>query len=176
VVAAKHPRQAALATELGATEAVGPGGLSRAVRRVTGAMAVGDGRIDRLAGGSDAVVDCVGSAQSLAQALAVVRPGGQVIMVGMPATVVIDLTPLWQREVRLQGSYAYGREPSSPGRRRTFELAFDLVTDARLGRMVSATYPLARYREALAHAAQAGRRGAVKVAFDLRGERDRERL
>jgi hypothetical protein len=38
---------------------------------------------------------------------------------------------------------------------------------------VSATYPLDRYAEAIEHAAQAGRRGAVKVAFDLRHEKRR---
>ena len=36
--------------------------------------------------------------------------------------------------------------------------------------------PLDRHTEALRHAAEAGRRGAVKVAFDLRQERERERL
>jgi len=33
---------------------------------------------------------------------------------------------------------------------------------------VSATYPLARFEEAVAHAGAAGRRGAVKIAFDVR--------
>ena len=41
------------------------------------------------------------------------------------------------------------------------------------GRLVSATYPLSRYRDAIEHAASAGARGAVKVAFDLRNERER---
>ena len=40
----------------------------------------------------------------------------------------------------------------------------------------SATYPLARYRDAIEHAANAGSRGAVKIAFDLRNERERESL
>jgi hypothetical protein len=35
---------------------------------------------------------------------------------------------------------------------------------------VSATYRLDDYSEAIAHAASAGRRGAVKIAFDLRGK------
>jgi hypothetical protein len=52
---------------------------------------------------------------------------------------------------------------------RTFELAFELVAAARLGELLSATYPLSRAPEALAHAAEAGRRGATKVAFDCRG-------
>jgi hypothetical protein len=36
---------------------------------------------------------------------------------------------------------------------------------------VSASYPLARYEDAIEHAANAGRRGAVKIAFDLRSDR-----
>jgi hypothetical protein len=47
-------------------------------------------------------------------------------------------------------------------------MAFELVADAGLDRLVSALYPLNRYREAIEHAADAGRRGATKVAFDLR--------
>jgi hypothetical protein len=34
-------------------------------------------------------------------------------------------------------------------------------------------YPLDRYREAIEHAANAGRRGAVKIAFDMRNEKRR---
>jgi hypothetical protein len=40
---------------------------------------------------------------------------------------------------------------------------------------VSATYPLDRWKDAIRHAAEAGRRGAVKVAFDLRNEKERDR-
>jgi hypothetical protein len=36
---------------------------------------------------------------------------------------------------------------------------------------VTATYPLNRYRDAVEHAANAGARGAVKIAFDLRDEK-----
>jgi hypothetical protein len=41
---------------------------------------------------------------------------------------------------------------------------------------VSATYPLSRYEEAITHAAQAGARGAVKIAFDLRSEKERSSI
>ena len=56
-----------------------------------------------------------------------------------------------------------------------FATATALVADADLGRLVTATYPLARYRDAIDHAANAGARGAVKVAFDLRNEKERNR-
>jgi hypothetical protein len=35
-------------------------------------------------------------------------------------------------------------------------------------RLLSATYPLGDYTDALRHAAEAGPRGAVKIAFDMR--------
>ena len=93
-----------------------------------------------------------------------VRPRGRVVLVGMPGHVSVDLTPLWQREVQLVGAYAYGEEQSG---RRTFDLAIELTHDAGLERLVSAVYPLERYVDAIEHAASAGRRGSVKVAFDV---------
>jgi threonine dehydrogenase-like Zn-dependent dehydrogenase len=134
------------------------------VRSNTGSFLLG-GR--QLTSGADVVVDCVGSPDSLAQALQVVAPGGTVVLVGMPGTVQVDLTPLWHRETAIRGCYAYTHDD--------FAAALGVVADADLGRLVSATYPLGRYREAIEHAADAGRRGAVKVAFDLRGEKERTR-
>ena len=168
IVAAKYPEQERLARELGATSVVSPDEVIRAVRRRTRSLGVGR----HLTSGADVVLDCVGSAESLAEALAVAKPKGRVVLVGMPGRVSIDLTPLWHREIELVGAYAYGVERGGP---RTFELAMDLVAEARLGRLVSARYPLERYNEAIAHAASAGRRGAVKVAFDLRGPLRRAR-
>ena len=169
ICAAKHPHQRRLATELGADVVVEPGELTRAVRRATRSLVIGD----QLTGGADVVIDCVGSSDSIAQSLAIVRPRGHVVLCGMPATVTLDLTPLWHREVQLSAAYAYGLERNGE---RTFDLAFDLVRRYDLGRLVTATYPLARYEDALEHAADAGRRGAVKIAFDLREEKERERL
>ncbi|MDP6975284.1 MAG: zinc-binding dehydrogenase [Acidimicrobiales bacterium] len=181
VATAKYPAQRRLAAELGADLVVGPGEVRRAVRRATGTRAVSldgdDGAVDRLSGGADVVVDCVGSSASLTDALAVTRPRGRIVLVGMPGSVSLELTPLWHREVELVGAYTYGTETLPDGTTaRTFDLATRLVQEAGLGRLVSATYPLSRYREALEHAAAAGPRGAVKVAFDLRGEKERERL
>jgi threonine dehydrogenase-like Zn-dependent dehydrogenase len=175
IAVAKHPDQRRLARELGADTVVKPEEIRRGVRRRTGSMALGDGPIVRLAGGADTVFDCVGSSASITDALDVTRPRGRIVLVGMPGTVEVDLTGLWHKELALTGAYAYGDEPRA-ARRRSFDLAFDLVRDADLGRLVTASYPLARYEDAVAHAAAAGRRGAVKIAFDLRGEKERARL
>jgi len=49
----------------------------------------------------------------------------------------------------------------------TFALALEVVAAQTTGRLVSATYPLTRFEEAVAHAGAAGRRGSVKIAFDI---------
>jgi threonine dehydrogenase-like Zn-dependent dehydrogenase len=181
---AKHPEQRRTARALGATTVVEPAEMRRAVRRQSGGMAIsseGDpGRVRRLAGaGADIVYDCVGSASSLEESLGVTRPGGRIVLVGMPGAVRIDLAPLWQREISLTGAYAYGTEdvPATAGngaaRRSTFDMAFELVEAAGLDRLVSARYPLDCFEEAIEHAAAAGRRGAVKVVFDLQPPRVR---
>jgi threonine dehydrogenase-like Zn-dependent dehydrogenase len=198
LVGAKYGHQQRLAREFGATEALPPEQLARAVRRHSHSLSFGGaaGETATLSGGADVVIDCVGSAESITQSLAMVRPRGTVALVGMPGKVTIDLAPLWHREVRLAGAYAYGTETvgaSSPGaeavpaagtvrrksaatsaaaaaqptERPTFDLAFEVVAAQSTGRLVSATYPLARFEEAVAHAGAAGRRGAVKIAFDL---------
>ena len=120
------------------------------------------------------MIDAVGSSASLTEALTLCRPRGRVLMFGMPATVTVELTGLWHREAELVGCYAYGTEVRADGRLTTsFELAMELAGKVAFDRLVSALYPLKRYVEALEHAAEAGRRGAVKIAFDMRAERHR---
>jgi threonine dehydrogenase-like Zn-dependent dehydrogenase len=159
---AKHPEQRRWAKELGADVVCAPGELDRAVRSATTSFVLDNGQ---LTSGVAAAVDCVGSEESLAQAIRVVGPGGTVHMVGMPGVTTLDLTPVWQREVALRGVYAYDEHDD---RTHDFATAAELIRDLDLGRLVSATYPLARYEDAVDHAAHAGVRGAVKVAFDLR--------
>ncbi len=167
---AKYPVQRELAKEFGADVVVAPGELARTVRRSTGSFMVGP----RLSGGADVVIDAVGSAASIEEAIGLCRPRGRVVLLGMPGVVEIDLTALWHRETELVGAYTYGTETLGDDRRATsFSLAMELAGKVPFDRLVSATYPLDRYHDALRHAAEAGRRGAVKVAFDMRDERRR---
>jgi threonine dehydrogenase-like Zn-dependent dehydrogenase len=173
LVGARYAHQQRLARELGCTEALPPDQLPRAVRRHTRSLSYGgaSGMTATLSGGADVVIDCVGSAESIAQSLAMVRPRGTVALVGMPGKVSVDLAPLWHREVRLAGAYAYGTERGGAGPGpgvATFALALELAEALGTGRLVSATYTLTRFEEAVAHAGAAGRRGAVKIAFDVK--------
>ena len=168
VVGARYPHQQALARALGADVAVPADELSRAVRREVGCHVVGD----HLTGGSHATIDAVGNSASIADCLRFTRPRGRVVLLGMPAEVTVDLTGLWHRETELVGSYTYGTETMPDRTRtRTFDLAIETVAAARLERLLSATYPLEDFEDAIAHASAAGRRGAVKIAFDLRRSR-----
>jgi len=58
--------------------------------------------------GADLVVDCTGVSAALAQALEMVRPGGQITKIGWgPQPLAFSLDPLVQKAVRLQGSFSH---------------------------------------------------------------------
>jgi alcohol dehydrogenase/L-iditol 2-dehydrogenase len=58
--------------------------------------------------GADLVCDASGSSRTLAAALRLVRPDGQVTKVGWsPEPLGVDLNPLVQKNVRLQGSFSH---------------------------------------------------------------------
>ena len=165
IVGAKYPEQKEMARSLGATTVVDPAEVGRAVRRASGSFQIGGD----LSGGADLVIDAVGSEASIDEAIGITRPRGTVVLVGMPGRVSVGLTALWHRETQLVGAYTYGTETLADGsQRRSFDLAIELAASADLGRLVSATYPLRKYEDALEHAANAGRRGSIKVCFDLR--------
>lgn len=168
VVGARYPHQQSYAKALGAETVVPGSELMRAVRRETGCHVIGN----QLTSGAHVTIDAVGSNSSIVDSLAITRPRGRVVLLGMPADVSLDLTGLWHRETELKGAYTYGTETLADGTRaRTFDLAMDTANHFEAERLLSATYSLDDHVDAIAHAAAAGRRGAVKIAFDLRTER-----
>lgn len=159
-VVAKHRRQAELARLFGATDVVSPHDVLGGVRRSTRALRVEPERGPAyLLGGVDVAIDAVGSRSSVDTALRTTRAGGRVLLAGVPAAPV-DLTPAWFRELEVSGAYASAGD--------AFDVAIDLAGQAPLDGLLGVSYPLARWREALDHAASAGRLGTVKVAFNLR--------
>lgn len=167
IAAAKHPEQRGLAEELGADVVAKPSELRRAVRRACGCRMTGD----LLSGGADVTIDAVGNSVSLADAIAVTRPRGRIVLSGMPGSVQVDLAPVWHRETEIVGSYTYGTEHLPDGTEtHTFPLAMQLIEELELERLVSAHYRLDEYRRAIRHAMSAGELGATKIVFDLRDE------
>jgi threonine dehydrogenase-like Zn-dependent dehydrogenase len=158
LVAAKHPKQRALAAAFGATQVMAPAEVVGGVRRATRAL-----RLDPehgspyLLGGVDVTLECSGA--GLDAALRVTRAGGRVVLSGLP-TSAPDLTALWFREVSLVGAYA--ADPADM--RDALELAGN---SPALDGLVGGRYPLERWRDALDHALSAGRLGTGRVVFEL---------
>ena len=123
---------------------------------------------ERTLTGGAAVVDCVGSAETIAQALRIGRARRRGPCSSACRADDLDLTPLWQREVALARRLRLRRRAGLRPRLR-----------AGPGGAASAAWSPPptprRYQEAIDHAAAAGPRGAVKIAFDLRTRRDERR-
>jgi threonine dehydrogenase-like Zn-dependent dehydrogenase len=170
IAVAKHPTQKDIALSLGADQVISPADVFQRIRFATGARRL-DG-MDRslLLGGADLTFECVGRASSLSEAVRFTRGGGKVVAVGMPGDEKVDWAAIWQRELTVIGAYAYGSEPARKGR-RTFELALEAAPEVHLEKLTGPLFALGDYRDAIAYAMSAGRLGAVKVAFDLRGLR-----
>lgn len=157
-VVAKHGHQAELARRFGASEVVDPKRALTAIRRSTRAFKLDPERsAPFLLGGVDLTFECAGSRDSLDLALKATRGRGRVVISGMPAGA--DLTPAWYRELEIVGAY------SGTG---CFDESLEIAGDSELGKLVGATYPLSRWRDAIDHAFAAGSLGVVKVAFDPR--------
>jgi threonine dehydrogenase-like Zn-dependent dehydrogenase len=165
IAVAKHPKQREEARRLGADDVVRPDAALRAVRLATRALMHEPERGEPwLAGGVDTSFECSGSARALDTCLRATRARGRVVLVGLPGPARVDLAPVWHRELELVGAYTYGTEADG---RRTFDIAIDIARRVDLASLVGAAYPLTRYEEAIDHAMDAGRLGAIKVVFDI---------
>ena len=167
IAVAKHPTQRDLARKLGADQVVAPAEVFQRVRFATAARRLDGMNRSLLLGGADVTFECVGRAESLNDAVRFTREGGTVVAVGMPGEEKVDWAPIWQRELKVMGAYAYGSEPARKGQ-KTFVLALEAAPGLDLGSLVGPLFGLGDYRDAIAYAMSAGRLGAVKVAFDLR--------
>ncbi|WP_458733117.1 zinc-dependent alcohol dehydrogenase family protein [Sphingobium xenophagum] len=96
IAMSRHPDRQAIARQLGATDIVeerGEDGIAR-IRDLTKGV------------GADSVLECVGTAQSMDQALKVVRPGGFTSFVGVPHGVELRGEDLFFYHVHLHGGPA----------------------------------------------------------------------
>lgn len=158
--------QLEIARSLGAGAALGDGGdrdLLRAAGRDLGTTELTPmmGR-GFLATGYDRVFDCIGSRESLDDALRVTAPGGTVVLVGAAGVVPnIDLTTIWTREQKLEGTVYYGFEEWRGERARTFAITLELMAGTKLplGSLVTHRFPLDAYED------------AIRVNLDRRGTR-----
>ena len=172
----RHPIQARLAERLGATRVVVDrrgDGPQRAAVEVAGAIRhrpiVG---ASVYTGGFGLVYDCIGSGASIDSSLRATAARGRMVVLGTAGELQrLDLTLAWARELRIIGSYVYGRENSLPGAPHTIDHLLSWLAEADappVAELVTHRFELERWRVALAAALGKGRHASVKVAFDQR--------
>jgi len=96
IVMSRHTSRQQLAREFGATDIVSERGHE--------GVAVIKGLTNGV--GAESVLECVGTPESMAQAIGITRPGGSVGYVGVPHGVELDAADLFFRHVRLLGGPA----------------------------------------------------------------------
>ncbi|MGY4745634.1 zinc-dependent alcohol dehydrogenase family protein [Streptomyces sp. ATMOS53] len=131
IAMSRHESRQKLALEFGATDIVserGEDGVAR-IKDLTNGI------------GADSVLECVGTAESMRQALHATRPGGSVGFVGIPHEVAVDGLELFFSQVGLRGGPA-------PVRRYMPEL-IDLVLSGHIdpGKVFDLTLPLEQVAE-----------------------------
>ena len=140
LVVSRSARRFALARELGATEthAVSEGPLDDVARRFSGREGV------------DLVVETAGTAEAVNHAVALVRPGGRVVLTGLPhEPTSMSFFPVVRHEITIVGSMIYQDE---------FPQALDLLERGRVR-----TGPLLTHRFDL---------GGIDAAFAAHREPD----
>ena len=131
IAMSRHPSRQKLAREFGATDIVterGDDGVSR-IKDMTDGI------------GADSVLECVGTQESMMQAIRATRRGGYVSYVGVPHGVQLDGSELFFAHVHLHGGPA-------PVRRYLPEL-IDLVWTGKIkpGKVFDRTLPLDQVAE-----------------------------
>ncbi|HEY0671624.1 MAG TPA: alcohol dehydrogenase catalytic domain-containing protein [Longimicrobiales bacterium] len=118
-------------------------------------------------GGPSLVYDTVGSASSIADALALTREGGRMVLVGAAAKVEVDWTRIWYRQLSVAGVFAYGSAPYHGQQRDIYDVSIQLMRNDGLGElnMVTHVFPLEEYRAALTAALDKNGSRSVKVVF-----------
>jgi threonine dehydrogenase-like Zn-dependent dehydrogenase len=166
----KRASDAAHALSVGATETVTPGAEAREALVGSGAIPYRPiiGKEIFSKGGFPYIVDCVGTHESLMQALYFAAPRGRVIMLGCAAELrKVDLTLLWARELEVRGFIGYGMERWRGEDRHTFEVTETLLLEGAppVDGLVTHVFPLKEYRFALSAAAPRRRSEAVNVVL-----------
>jgi threonine dehydrogenase-like Zn-dependent dehydrogenase len=132
IVMSRHEDRQKLAREFGATDILAERGDAgvKAVKELTGGI------------GADSVLECVGTHESMTQALRSARPGGNVGFVGVPHGVELPSEELFYSHVGLRGGPA-------PVRAFLPDL-IERVWDRRInpGKVFDLTLPLERVAEA----------------------------
>lgn len=175
VALARHDQQAEMMQRFGSDQTVrvcrsdGQGQRYRQMARHIGATVVPSmfGH-QAFIGGFDVVYDCVGTGQTLTDAMKFARPGGTVVEVGTSQITLVDTAPLWLDELNVVGANGRAIEQYNGRSMHTYEVVFELIQQGKLdlSGLLTHRFRIEQYREAFAALIHRHRTGAIKVAFE----------
>ncbi len=165
-VVARHSHQAEAAIRLGADEVIRGSENYEEIAQLIGAKSY-EAPLNRgmLLGGFEVIYDCVGSRDTLFDALRLARAGGTVVLVGLTVEqVALDVSPIWFQEVDLVGARTFGMEEWRGRKAHTFDLVIEMLQEGVLKHegLITHRFPFEQYREAIATATNK-RNGSIKV-------------
>lgn len=123
-------------------------------------------------GGFDAVYDCIGSDESLDDALRMVRARGKVTLVGCAAEIKrLDLSFVWANELSVLGTHAYSKKEVWEGKGlSTHELLLERIEQHKhypLEQLATHEYSLEQYEEAIIANLDREKYQSVKTLFKV---------
>jgi threonine dehydrogenase-like Zn-dependent dehydrogenase len=172
LITARYPFQAEAAHKLGASEVLSDGDLfSQIAERTNGIVFKPQIGKKIMVGGVDRTFECIGNDGTLDAALRMTKPGGHVIVVGIPGMVRgLDWSSIFIQELNVSASYLYDHAAQWNGKTTsTFEIALEMMSAGAvdLGWMVTHRYPLEEYDTALRQIADKKRFPVIKPVFEF---------
>jgi len=175
---ARYPMQADMAKRLGASEVVSERDNKKLYTKI--ADATGGSLFSPLMSkrvlygnkGPDIIYDCVATEATVDDDLRLVRSNGKVVLIGMDFnfTKKVDWSLAVWKEIEVTGALFSGRETCEEGEIDAFDLAVDLISrdPAGFSGLVSHTFPVEQYQEAIRCFRSKKKNNAIKVALDFR--------
>ncbi|MBU1670059.1 MAG: alcohol dehydrogenase catalytic domain-containing protein [Actinobacteria bacterium] len=123
-------------------------------------------------GGFDVIFDCVGSTDTINTSLRVAASMGRYALIGITIPKRIDWAPVWMKGLTIVGCHAEGVDEYKGGVMGTFDVAIDLIAEGKvdLSDLVTHTFTLDEYVEAIKVNMDKAGHNAIKTIFDLTGE------
>ena len=123
-------------------------------------------------GGFDAVYDCIGSKESLNDAISMTRGRGKITLVGCAGEIKkLDWTFVWANELSLLGTHAYSTKEVWQGKEiSTQELLLEVIQhhkDYLLEQLVTHEFSLDQYQEAIVANIDRKKYGSIKTLFHI---------
>ena len=171
IAIAKYPFQSELATTIGADDVylIKKDTHIKKIGRKLGAKIVSPMMEDALllAGRVDLVIDTVGNTSSLSNAIRLIKYKGTIILVGLPAMMAIDWTPLIAKEAIIIPSMTYSHDIINGKKQRTFQAALDLISSGRVSvkEFLTHKFSIDQYKEALEISSNKKKHDVIKTAF-----------